>query len=212
MLLQDFGKVDGLIEIPASGGPIGRGNAHQHRHGVGDDGTHGVHDFDQYADTVVERSAVFILALVDQRIEELRQQIAVGRMNFHRVEADIISTPSGVAELVDDGMDFVNGEFARLVQRPERVGAWPHGLPSALLFRHALMLVSDGEAAGGSLASGMVELHRHRRAGGLRIGNDPTPRVHLLVGPQSQVARRNTTLRRHCGGFHDNHAETAHGT
>ena len=212
MLLQHFGKVDGLVEIPTAGGPVGCGNAHQHRHGVGHDGTHAVHDLDQHADAVFERSAILILTLVDQWIEELRQQIAVGRMNFHRVKADIISTPSGIAELVDNGMDLVNGQRARLSQRTKRVGAWPHGLPTALLLRHALMLETNGEAAGGGLTSGMVELHRHGGTGGLRIGNDPTPCIHLLVGPQSQVARRNTALRRHCGGFHDNHAETAHGT
>ena len=109
-------------------------------------------------------------------------------------------------------MDLVNGQRARLSQRAKRVGAWPHGLPTALLLRHTLMPETNGEAAGGGLASGMVELHRHGGAGGLRIGNDPTPCIHLLVGPQSQVTRRDTALRRHCGGFHDNHAETAHGT
>lgn len=136
---RTLAKVDGLIEIPASGGPIGRGNAHQHRHGVGDDGNARRPRLRPVCGIrLSKRSAVFILALVDQRIEELRQQIAVGRMNFHRVEADIISTPSGVAELVDDGMDFVNGEFARVCPTARNaLTLGPTVCLSALLFRHA---------------------------------------------------------------------------
>ena len=208
--LQNLSQFNGLVKVPTACGPVGGGDAHQHRHGVGHDGTNRIHDFDQHADAIVERSAVLVVTLVDERVEELRQQVAVRGMDFHRVEADVHGTPGGVAELVHDGVDLIDAQRARTSQGTVCVGAWANRPPSALLLRHALSIETDRVAAGGTLASGVVELHRHRGTHCLRVGHDPTPCVHLSVIPQSQIARRNAASRRDGGRFHDDHAEAAH--
>ena len=136
----------------------------------------------------------------------------MSRVDLHRVETDGIRTPCGIAELRHDRMDFVHAQCTRGTQRSVCVRARAYGLPSAEFLRHALIVESYGEATGGGLATRMVELHGHGRTGGLGIRHDPSPCFHLIVAPQSQVAGRDTSFRRHGGGFHDDHAETAHGT
>ncbi len=211
MLFQHLRQGNGLVEIPSARGPIGRRDTHQHRHVVGNHGTDGIDHLDHDADAVLERSAVFVLALVDQRIEELRQQVAMRRMHLDRVEADLRGAPCGVAETTDDGMDLIHRQFAGHGIFAERLRAWSDGLPSAEFTGHAGSLESKGEASRGAFAPGMVELHRQSRAGLLRIGDDPTPRIHLRIVPQSQIARRDAAFRSHRGGLDDHHAESAHG-
>ena len=210
MRLQNLGQIDGLIEIPATCGPVGGGDTNQKRHGLRNDGTDSVHNLDQHADAVFERATVFVVTPVDERVKELGQQITVRRMDFHRVEADIRCAPSGIAELSDDGVDLIDAQRARTRQRPIRVGARADRLPSPILPRHAPTLKTDRMAARGALASRMVELHGHRRSGGLHIGDNPTPCLHLRVVPQSQIAWRDAAFRRDGRRFHDDHAEAAH--
>ena len=210
MRLQDLGQVDGLVEIPATRGPIGGGDADQQRHGLRNDGTDSVHDLDQHAGAVFERATVFVVTPVDERIEELGQQIAVRRVDLHRVEADVRGAPGGIAELPDDGMDLVDAQRARTSQRSICVGAGADRLPASVLLWHASALKTNRMAARGAFAPRMVELHGHRRSRGPHIGDDPAPCLHLRVVPQSQIARRNAAFRRDGRRFHDDHAEAAH--
>ena len=87
MLLQHFGKVDGLVEIPTAGGPIRGRNAHQNRHALRDGPTHGIHNLDQEPRATGQIATIFVITLIAQRVKELRNQIAMRGMNLNRLEA-----------------------------------------------------------------------------------------------------------------------------
>ncbi len=155
-------------------------------------------------------TTVLVVTLVDERVEELRQQVAVRGMDFHRVEADVHGTPGGRRELVHDGVDLIDAQRARTSQGTVCVGAWA-------TVRHPPC--SSGTLCPSKpIAWQPVEPLRPAwlsctaivAPACLRVVHDPTPCVHLSVIPQSQIARRNAAFRRYGGRFHDDHAEAAH--
>ncbi len=73
--------------MPCSPGPVGRRNTHRHRPVARPRLAHRGEHFQWIAQPVVEASAIFIVALVLQRREEARQQIAVRGVKLDHVEA-----------------------------------------------------------------------------------------------------------------------------
>ena len=183
MILQHTRRRDRLAQIPAAGRPVRGGDAHQQRHVLRDRGTDRVHDLHQEPHAPVQVAAVLIGTLVDQRIEELRDQIPVRGVDLDGLEPGGHRAPGGCGELAHNRMDLIHAQFARRGIGAIGVGAGRHGLPPALLNRHARTVMADAEAARGALAPGVVELHGHGRARILDALHDPTPGLDLRILP-----------------------------
>ena len=89
--------------------------------------------FAQEAQAVLERSAIFVVALVDARIEELRRQIAMARHDLEPIQPGAAQPPRGLAIAVDHIRDH------RLAHRPR------HHMEA--LVRHRGGRVGDRRAA-----------------------------------------------------------------
>ncbi|MNV40756.1 hypothetical protein D3C71_1323720 [compost metagenome] len=68
--------------------------------------------FVQEADAVFQRAAVFIGARVGVGVQELVDQVAVGGVQFHPVEAGDDGIARRLAVFLDDRADLVDGQFA----------------------------------------------------------------------------------------------------
>ncbi len=142
----------------------------EERHVVADHAAHLVHDLHEHAHAVGERSAILVVARVDQRIEELRKQVPMRGVDLDRLEPGGHRAPCGVTEAVHNPVDLVHAQRARRLQIAERQVGRTHGAPTAFVGRHGLPIVSDCEAAGRAFASGVVELDRGHH--GLPIVSD----------------------------------------
>ena len=74
---------------------------------------HGIDDFQRQAGAVFDRTAVGVGALVGTRGHELLQQIGVGRVHFHHVEAGALGALRGLAVFLDDLGNLLGLERAR---------------------------------------------------------------------------------------------------
>lgn len=74
---------------------------------------HGLNDFAQQAQAVVQRAAVFIVAPVGVRRDELVDQIAIGRVNFYPVKPGIQRIARGLGVLPDERLDLGSGQLPR---------------------------------------------------------------------------------------------------
>ncbi len=67
-----------------------------------------LHDVDHEAGAVLDRSAVFVLPIVDGRAQELRDQIAIGAVELDAVEARLLRPPRALGERLDHFFDLSN--------------------------------------------------------------------------------------------------------
>ena len=74
---------------------------------------YGVDDFQHQARAVFQRSAIRAGALVGAVAQELVEQVAIGAVDFHAVEAGGDRVFRGLAEAGDDARDLVIAQFAR---------------------------------------------------------------------------------------------------
>ena len=111
---------------------VGRIQLHTHHFVWPDSLPHCAHGLDQQAGAVLQRAAPAVIALIDARIEELADQIAVGAMNLHTVKPGIGQTARRVGEARDDVGDLVLGQTARRREdaagQLNRHGGRPHRL------------------------------------------------------------------------------------
>ena len=70
-------------------------------------------NFIQQTDPVFEASAVFVDALVDQRREKFRHQIAVGAVDFETVEARFLNAAGSLSPVLNQLMDFLDRKLSR---------------------------------------------------------------------------------------------------
>ena len=192
VLLQHLRQRHGLVEIPAARGPIGGGDSYQQRHVIRNHAADRVHRLHQETDAAFEVAAVLVLTHIAQRIEELRDQIAVRGVDLDGLESGFHGTACGRRERPGDAVDLIHAQRARRSVTPVGDFARSDRGPSAGLLGHGVGDISKPEATRGSLATGMVELDGGRRSGFLDAFGDPTPGVDLTVLPQADVMRRNT--------------------
>ena len=57
------------------------------------------HDLEHEAGAVLERAAVLVLAVVDRRAEELRDQVAVGAVQLDAVQPGLARAPGALGEV-----------------------------------------------------------------------------------------------------------------
>ena len=69
---------------------------------VADLAAYGAHRVEQETRTVLERAAVLVLPVVDGRAQELREEIAVGRVQLDAVEAGLARATRASCERRDD--------------------------------------------------------------------------------------------------------------
>ena len=66
------------------------------------------HDLDDEAGAVLERTAVVVFAIVDGRAQELRDQVAVGAVQFDAVAPGLAGAPRSLAERLHDLPNLVD--------------------------------------------------------------------------------------------------------
>ena len=110
-------------------------------------GPDGGDDLEEKAGTLTQRAAVVVVAIVDRRAEELREQVAVGRVQFDAVESRRASAPGAGGKRGDGLVDLCvgHGDAREAVQRFIALG----GAPS-------LLELDAGDVA---LPAAMRELH-----------------------------------------------------
>ena len=158
-------------------------------------GTHLLDHVHQDARAVLDRSAPAVLALVRDRRQELAEQVAMGGMDLHAVEAELLGQHGGMDEAVLDFGDVCLVHLLRWrellgeVAKVHRQGGW-----------------GDGGLAQrcGHLAPGMVDLHpdlRSAGAGGLRPLFEAGP---VLLGFEHDPARtcHRAAVDHHVAGDH----------
>ncbi len=89
------GEGDGIVDGPAALGPVRGGDAEPEGKALGPDVADGGDDLAQEAGAVLKAAAVVVGAGVDQRREELVDEIAVGAVNFDEFEAGLEGAAGG---------------------------------------------------------------------------------------------------------------------
>ena len=81
--------LDGIVAGDSAFDPIGRGNTHRHRPIARPHGAHRAENFQRIAQTVFQRPAVLVGAVVEQRRDERRQQVSVRAVQLDHIEAGL---------------------------------------------------------------------------------------------------------------------------
>src|SRR5690349_7092721 len=95
-------QLDGLLKVPASSNPIGRGNSDEQRAAVRPDPAHGFNNLAHQADPVLEGSTVPVLTLIAQRRKKLVHQVAVSGVNLQNAETCLACTACRSSKRLDD--------------------------------------------------------------------------------------------------------------
>ena len=82
------------------------GDLELHVEVVADLGADRAHDLEREARPVLERAAVLVVAVVDRRREELRDQVAVAAVDLDPVGAGLARAARGLREALDDLLDL----------------------------------------------------------------------------------------------------------
>src|SRR5258705_6186298 len=204
-------ELDRLLEVPAAGQPIGAGEARQQGERLGPHGAHCRRHLDEESDAILEAAAVFVRALVAQRREKLVQQVAVRAMELDQPEAGVECARGRVAKGGDHSADARDVEGMRHL-RPLAEGnraRRPDGRPSALVRRERPAAAPRRVTA--RLAPGVRELHSWYRTLRGDEARDAREHVDVLVAIDSQIERRDASIRGNGGGFGDDEPRTSHG-
>ena len=173
MLLERLRQHDALVEIPAALGPVGCGDARKQRHVAADHRANRIGNLDHNAYAVLKRTTVFVVAVIDERVEELRQQVAMRGMNLNHLETGLHRAPCGIAESVHNVVDLIHRKLARCRQVAKWQLARRNRLPTTQLGRHITGVGANGETTRRALASGMIELNRRHSTSVLHSLRNP---------------------------------------
>ena len=181
---------DGILDVPAAVDPIGGRNPHTHGP-VGRKGAPAhIENLEPQSHSVLAAAAVDVGAAVDQRRQELVDEIAMGKVQFDQIDADFARAPRRVAPCRLHALDPLDVHDRRwrmhiiaVIRRRDRC-------PSALLRRHR---PADHERRqDGRLAAGMRELHAEFRGAELTIEtNDMSERLLVRIRVEAQAHGRN---------------------
>ena len=132
---------------------------------------------EQEAGTVLERAAVLVVAVVDRRREELREDVAVGAVDLDAVQAGFLRPPSSLGERLRHLLDLRLRHPLALepVQRIGLVGRAPAAL--------------ELDAVDVALAAAERELEDVRAAVLVHAAAELAPERDPLVGLDRGVAR-----------------------
>src|SRR3984957_10377689 len=202
---QLLGKLDGLFEVPAALDPVGRRDLDADRLFRRKHRAHRIEHFERIPHPVLQRSAIFVGALVGDRRQELVQQIAVRAMQLNGVDTQPAGAPRGFDEglanpLEPHDIEYERLQLAILVRDLRR----PHRLPSSLGERYLLpplpRLVTRSLAA----RMGQLNRNRDRRMPAPRSENRPQRRFGGVV-PQTETSRRDAADGLDMGRLHAEH-------
>src|SRR5471030_445555 len=156
------------------------------------------------AGAVLDRAAVGVAALVAAVLQELIGQVTVGAVQLDTVEAGLQRHLGGVAEVFDDGGDFVDGQLAVRRDRHEAFVGQRH----ALEFRHHRWRHRVGAAGHEDvrLAAAVEQLHEDAAALGVHRLGDFFPAGDLLFGVDGRCAQVGAATLRHGRAFGDQQA------
>ncbi len=161
----------------------------------------GIHHLKQQARAVFQRTAVLIGAIADAVAQELVEQIAVGAVHLHRIEAGIAGILGGGAEQLDDAGQLADFETAR-----RRVVVLAlQGLDLAVADRlvggrHRLQAVIEQGVRG---AARMPDLQGDAAAGGVHRVGDFLPAHHLLRAVDARLGDEGRGIAGGHGGLGD---------
>ena len=179
---------------PRGADPVGGRDAHGDRTAGGERAPHGGEDLERVAQAVLEAAAVLVAAVVRERRDEAREQVAVGEMQLDHVEA----RPRGAFRRPAVGLGHPVHVGARhrarhLVGRRPRDRRGREERPAAFLERLVRALPLELR---GALRPRVPELERElgRRAV-VDVVDDPLPGRGLLVVPDPGAARRDPPVR-----------------
>ena len=113
--LQDARGLDALLHPPAALAPLLERVADQDREGLAALLLDRVDDREREAHPVLEAAAEPVVAHVQVRAHELRQEVAVRRVELDRVEAGLLHPPGRLAEQVHELQDLGDRGFADLL-------------------------------------------------------------------------------------------------
>ncbi len=200
-----------MLDIPAPFGPIGRGNADEHRQVGRHQLAHGRSHAQRQPHAILQAAAVLIAPPVGERRKKLVQQIAVGVVNLDQPKAGRQRPTRGRLERGDDlvdacfvqcrrhGVAHIEGHRAGADDRPAAGG----GRPQA------------GSASPGQIATGLParvgQLNAGHRSLRFDEAGDPRQRLDMLVAPDAQITGRDPAVGRDSRGFDDDQRHAAGG-
>ena len=218
---EELGELDGLGQVPRGLAgvlhPLGRGDADEQGHGLGDNGADGLGDLDQNAGAVLERAAVVVGALVGDGAQKLGNQVAVCAVDLDHVEAGLDGADGGGLPGLDELLDLGDGHLLGV-----RVGGLvvadgrrtPHVLgPAALLGGSHLGLAAlqvPGRLGAG-LAAGVGELDAGLLALRVDVVDDALEGRDLGILPETGVLGRDAAVGENGGGLEDGERDATEG-
>ncbi len=204
---------DGILDGPATLGPIRGGDAQPEGKTLGPGEANGCDDLAQEAGAVLKAAAVVVGAGVDQRREELVNEIAVGGVNFNELEASLEGAAGGHGVGEGDACDGLDSErFGLNGFRGEGFGGGGiDGTPAAFGDGDGVAVIAPGNIGGG-FESGVGELGS---GNGSMLADEVDSSgevLDVLVFPDSEVAGTDAAFGENGSGFGENRACTADGT
>src|SRR5699024_6039805 len=98
----EFGNLNTIVCGVTVFNPVGSRDTHRDWFVCGPDFTDCIEYLEWELCTVVDAATVFVSALIRNRREERRQQIAVCCVNFDEIKACFIGSTGGIHEVLDD--------------------------------------------------------------------------------------------------------------
>jgi len=210
VIAEMMSELDGFVGIPAAFRPIGSGDADKEGQVGRPLGANGVNDLQEHADAVFEAAAVVVGSLIGEGGEEFVEQVAVGGVDFDKVESSGEGTEGGQAKGLDGGGD------AGVVEGPGDGVAGGKGdgrgsdrLPCAFLGQQkAFGYEGRGHTP---LAAGVGELDAGASSLGMEEQGDAPQGGDMLVFPNTEVSGGDAALGGDGGGFKSDQAGAALG-
>ena len=140
-------------------------------------GDGGVGDFEHEPDAVLDGAAISVGAVVGAGLKELVEEVAVGTVNLHAIEAGCLRVLRAFAIGPDDSGNLARVERTRGDEWPFRTeqADVPAGCDGAGRDRERAVQI-----AGIGNATDVPELEEHLPAGGVHGVGDDSPALHLL--------------------------------
>lgn len=176
--------------------PVGRRDAQEQRHRLGNGGAHRIHDLERQPRAVLERAAVLVGAMVRHGRQERVQQVAVRVVDLDEVEPGLHRAPrrrgEALTHLIDIRLRHLLGHANILVVR-HRAGPLDALRPPAVLDRRPRRKRQERRYRAG-LAPGVRQLDAQLLVLRVREVDDALPRRDLRVLPQAGAVRRDAPL------------------
>src|ERR1700730_4842316 len=133
--LQPFRQFDGLVYVPTAANPISGRDPHGQRQRYRPDRSDALRRFYRKSNSIFERTAVAIGAMVGNRREKTVSQITVSEMQFDQPEPSSQSALGGGHKSSQDLFNLFFSQFVRytpefVVLATEWNRAWSNGFPS----------------------------------------------------------------------------------